>query len=70
MMTGVKLKSVAPVKTGECRFTILSCPCGFTAVNVAISIMSIRYEIASVVTLPRKDITIQSHTPVHNPFTK
>ena len=33
---------------------------GGTTVNVAISMMSIKYEIASIVTLPRKDILIQS----------
>jgi hypothetical protein len=48
-----------PSPFGGC-VAINVCHCEFTTVNVAISVMSIRYEIASVVTLPRKDIMTQS----------
>ena len=36
--------------------SILICHCEFTTVNVAISRMSIRYEIASLIAFTRKDI--------------
>ena len=39
---------------------ILICHCEFTTVNVAILMYSDTYEIASVTTLPRKDIATQS----------
>ena len=38
------------------HLTYIYTHCEFTTVNVAISIISIKYEIVSVVTLPRKDI--------------
>jgi hypothetical protein len=45
------------------RVAIIICHCEFTTVNMAILIYYDTYEIASVVTLPRKDITTQSPSP-------
>jgi hypothetical protein len=44
-------------------FAIKVCHCEFTTVNVAIFITSTKYEIASVVSLPRKDMVTPS---LHN----